>query len=200
MKKIIGIIIILAAVTAIVFTVNKAVFAPAGETATSTPPEAVGEVTSVESVPGTWLPERLLIPEIGVDATVQHVGIKSTGEMANPSNFTDVAWYKHGTVPGLTGSAVVAGHVDNALALNGVFKDLRNLKKGDDVYVVREDGRRLHFKVEELKYYPYDNAPASAIFNAADAKRLNLITCAGIWLKDKKTYTERLVVYARLVE
>lgn len=146
------------------------------------------------------LPEKLSIPKIEVDAAVQLVGLTKNNAMANPSNFIDVAWYKYGPVPGAMGSAVMAGHLDNALALDGVFKRLNELEVGDDIYVTDENGRKLHFKVTDLEIYPYDSAPSEKIFMASDAKRLNLITCAGKWLKAQKTYSERLVVYTELVQ
>src|SRR5207244_3357402 len=121
-----------------------------------------------------------------------------TGNMAVPSNFTDVGWFKLGTIPGHVGSAVMDGHVDNAVALPGVFKHLATLKKGDDVYVMDKDGARLHFLVTDVQTYPYDEAPAQEIFARADKARLNLITCGGTWIQAKKSYDKRVVVYTEL--
>jgi LPXTG-site transpeptidase (sortase) family protein len=147
------------------------------------------------------LPSRLSIPRLGVDASIQHVGVKPSGQMANPSNFTDVGWYKDGTIPGQIGSAVMAGHVDNALALDGVFKELEALKPGDLVYVTRKNGERLTFKVDRLEYYHYKSAPNEEIFTSSDGKaHLNLVTCAGTWIKAERSYDQRLVVYTSLVE
>lgn len=148
--------------------------------------------------PSTALPARLIIPAIDIDADVQHVGIKADGSMSTPSNFTDVGWYKYGTIPGQTGSAVIDGHVDNGLSLAGVFKHLVELKVGDDVYVDQKDGSKLHFIVVDIKSFPYDKAPSELIFGRSDAARLNLITCKGDWIKDEKTYAERLVVFTKL--
>lgn len=146
-------------------------------------------------------PSKLSIPKISVSASVQYVGVKPNGQMANPSNFTDVGWYKDGTVPGMVGSAVMAGHVDNALALDGVFKDLGALEPGDLVYVTRKDGERLTFRVDRLEYYHYQNAPNREIFTSSDGKaHLNLVTCAGTWIKAERSYDQRLVIYTTLVE
>lgn len=144
-------------------------------------------------------PERLRIPAISVDALVQHVGLTAKKAMANPTNFTDVGWYKYGTIPGERGSAVMAGHVDNGLGLNGVFKNLKNLKKGDDIYVLDEEGTQIHFKVTAINHYKYDEAPAEDIFNESSKNLLRLITCGGKWLKEAKTYDERVVVTAERV-
>lgn len=143
------------------------------------------------------LPKRLRIPALGINAHVKSVGVNAQGSMATPGNFTDVAWYKYGTVPGFKGSAVIDGHVDNALALNGVFKRLDQLKPGDDIYVTTASST-LHFVVAETVSYTSEQVPLETLFNRADKPRLNLITCDGTWMRSKKEYDHRLVVYAEL--
>jgi len=156
------------------------------------------DVSLGELVPPGEYADRLQIPKLNIDANVQDVGINAQGNMANPNNFTDVGWYKYGTVPGRRGSAVMAGHVDNALSLDGVFKRLGDLETGDEVFVIRNDGQRLRFIVEEIEIYDYKNAPVEKIFEQDDARRLTLITCEGTWLRDEQSYDKRLVVYTRL--
>lgn len=143
-------------------------------------------------------PSRLVIPSLHVDAAVQYVGVTKNGAMGIPNNFTDVAWYKYGPVPGQLGSAVIDGHVDNGLSLAGVFKHLVDIKIGDDVYVVDKEGTRLHFVVTDIESYPYQDAPSSLIFGQTDVARLNLITCEGVWVPSDKTYDHRLVVFTQL--
>jgi len=150
-------------------------------------------------VPPEEQPARLLIPALGIDAHIQYVGVNGSGNMGTPSNFTDVAWYKFGTAPGEIGSAAIDGHVDNGLGLAGVFKRLGDLKVGDDVYVTRKNGEKLHFKVYNVVSYPYTDVPLDLIFNKADGRFLNLITCEGTFIKNEKTYDQRLIVYTRLV-
>ena len=91
-----------------------------------------------------------------------------------------------------------AGHVDNALALPGVFKRLGDLTPGDDVYVERKDGTRLHFVVDDIESYPADEAPSARIFGTDGLARLNLITCEGDWIQSEHQYDHRLVVYTHL--
>ena len=144
-------------------------------------------------------PATLKIPRLNIDAKIQQTGLNAKGNMGVPTNFTDVAWYKHGTVPGQIGSAVIDGHVDNGLGLDGVFKHLSDLQKGDDIYVVTETGRQLHFVVDDVETYPYKSVPLEMLFSRTDDARLNLITCDGTWVKNDKTYDERLVIYTKLV-
>lgn len=145
------------------------------------------------------LPDYLIIPSIKIDTKITEVGVTKTGNMASPKGLVNVGWYKYGPLPGEHGSAVIAGHLDNALALSGVFKRLNELHVGDDVYVKDVSGKESHFKVQSLETYPYDKAPVKKIFNATDMSRLNLITCAGKWNQSLKTYDKRLVVYTELV-
>lgn len=160
-------------------------------------PEQVVEAREV--LPGDH-PIRLRIPALGTDAEVQEVGVNAKGNMATPSNFTDVGWYKYGTPPGFTGSAVVAGHVDNGLSLPGVFKNLSTIKIGDDIYVEKKDGTEVRFRVADIQTYPYTDVPREFLFSRSDLPRLNLITCDGAWVRDAKTYDQRLVVYTELVQ
>lgn len=156
-------------------------------------------VTATTDIPPSEQPDRIVIPKIGVDAHIQHVGIAKSGNMAVPTNYTDVGWFRQGTVPGQIGSAVIDGHVDNGLGLAAVFKRLSELEVGDDIYIDTKTGRRLHFEVQEKQNYAYADVPSEKLFARNDAPRLNLITCEGTWIPSKKMYDGRFVVYAVLV-
>lgn len=145
-------------------------------------------------------PTRLQIPSLNIDASVQHVGITTSGAMGIPSNFSDVAWYKYGPVPGQYGSAVIDGHFDNGLGLPGVFKDLAEIKQGDDVFVQTSSGSLLRFMVTRVATYPYTDVPTAEVFGLDDRARLHLITCSGRWVRSDKTYNERVVVYTIFVD
>ncbi len=144
------------------------------------------------------LPSRLAIPKLNVDANVQRVGVGKSGSVAVPSNYTDVAWYRNSSVPGQPGGALFDGHVDNGLSLAGVFKQLNTLLPGDDIYVQTESGQQLHYVVTNLQTYPYQDVPMAALLDETGPSRMSLITCDGAWVQDKKTYDQRLVVYAEL--
>jgi LPXTG-site transpeptidase (sortase) family protein len=150
-----------------------------------------------QATPGD-LPVHLRIPALSINAFVRQVGVNAQGNMATPGNFTDVGWYKYGVVPGFAGSAVIDGHVDNALALDGVFKHLSNLKAGDDIYVDTASSTPLHFVVTSAQSYPVDHVPLKDMFSKKGPARLALITCTGTWVQKQKEYDQRLVVYSEL--
>jgi sortase (surface protein transpeptidase) len=156
-------------------------------------------VQSTAETRGYALPARLEIPSIKVNAKVQHVGLTASGAMGIPTNFTDVAWYKNGTIPGEVGNAAIDGHVDNALGLKGVFKYLKDAKSGDDVYITDKEGKRIHFEVVDMATYPYNATPTEEIFGQTDRTLLRLITCGGKWIQSAKTYDTRVVVTAEYV-
>ncbi len=140
-------------------------------------------------------PLRLNIPVLKINAKVQKVGITTKGNMAAPSNYTDVGWYKYGSVPGQAGNAVMAGHVDNGIAFPGVFKHLGGLKAGDDIYVDMSDDKKIHYVVTGISIYDYDDK-LEAVYSNESEHSLKLITCTGRVLLSKRTHAERLVVTA----
>jgi LPXTG-site transpeptidase (sortase) family protein len=151
--------------------------------------------TPVVLAPTPADPKQLRIPSIKVNAKIQYVGIAKNGKMATPNNFSDVGWFEYGTVPGNTGSAIIAGHVDNGLAFPAVFADLGNVIIGDDVYIDTNGGNTIHFKVTNIQAYDA-NAQTEEIFNQNDGNYLKLITCTGAWSILHRTHNQRLVVTA----
>lgn len=195
-KKILILVITLGACFVFGFTLVHALyFAPEPEVPLAI---ATSSIPAAQVDPREY-PDRFEVPSLSIDTHVQHVGVTAAGNMGVPNNFTDVGWYKYGVVPGYRGSAVIDGHVDNGLALAGVFKHLGDIKVGDDIYVTSKEGTRLHFRVQEVQSYDYKSVPLEKVFSRTDRARLNLITCEGNWVKAEKTYDKRLVVYTVLV-
>jgi LPXTG-site transpeptidase (sortase) family protein len=144
------------------------------------------------------VPQRLIIPAIGINANVQRTGVSKKGTMAVPTNYTDVGWYRYGSVPGESGSAVMAGHLDNGFGLSAVFKHLADLNAGDDVYVKDASGEMLHFKVRKVELLD-PTSSTQEIFASSNSSHLNLITCEGDWIPSKKMYSGRRVVFTDFV-
>lgn len=144
-------------------------------------------------------PAKLIIPAIKVSAPVKAMGLDGK-KMAVPDNYTEVGWYKYGTEPGEKGSAVMGAHVDDGGRTAGVFKKLKKLDIGDDVYTVDSDGNKLHFKVTAKKVLPYRTKITDDVFLKNDTARLNLITCYGTFLPKENTYDRRLIIFTELVE
>ena len=144
-------------------------------------------------------PSRLIIPNIGVNAAVESVGVNKNGNMKVPSTYHTVAWYNKGAVPGLLGASVIVGHLDNGLGLAAVFSRLKELTRGNEIYIQDVSGNTHVFSVTHIAHYPYNDAPLKEIFiGTGTTTELRLITCSGDWVPRERNYTERLVVYAVL--
>lgn len=195
-------LLIVIGIVAGLLTLAKALYWAPNDTADSGLSTTEHIDNSYASSTSIGLPDHLLIPKLNINADIQRLGITKKGNMAAPNNFTDVSWYKLGTIPGQDGSAVIAGHEDNAISLDGVFKHLEDLEINDRIYVVDEAGQKLEFKVVEKQIYPYNlsGPELERVFNEKGKPRLNLITCAGHWLPSAHTNDKRLVVYTELVK
>lgn len=165
---------------------------PTGDASAS--PSAVASPRR-STVPGA--PRRLRIPSIGVDTTVESVGLAPGGGMGIPSNPFVVAWYDLGPRPGDLGNAVIDGHLDHPGG-PGVFWNLGRLRAGDKILVQTYDGQWKTFVVTFTAEYPYDHSPVDLIFGPSLSANLNLITCEGVFNHAQHNYDRRRVVYARL--
>jgi sortase (surface protein transpeptidase) len=158
---------------------------------------AAAKPAVAETHPGA--PITLLIPKIGVKASVESVGTDRTGAMATPSGPYTVGWWDQGTVPGNPGNAVIDGHLDYVKVGTAVFWSLGNLRAGDQILVQMPGNRTLTFVVDRSATYPFDHAPLLAIFGPTSTPSLNLVTCSGSFDRTSKNYNRRLVVYSHLL-
>ncbi|MFE3253522.1 class F sortase [Streptomyces sp. NPDC059209] len=144
-------------------------------------------------------PVRLRIPGIGVDAPVTRLGLAKDGSLdVPPAEKGDVAgWFKDGTTPGAKGTAIVAGHVDNARG-PAVFYSLGTLEKGQRIEVTREDRRTAVFTVDAVEVYDNADFPDQKVYGKKDRAELRVITCGG-GFSEKTGYRGNVVTYAHLI-
>lgn len=143
-------------------------------------------------------PAELQIPQIGVDASVEQVGLDAQRKMDVPKDPNDVGWYDLGVKPGEVGNAVIDGHLDTATSA-AVFARLTELKQGDKILVKDKNNRTLTFEVQHKETFPFDQVPLEQIFGPNNSKNLNLITCGGFFNGQTRNYSQRVVVYSSLV-
>ncbi|WP_405799621.1 class F sortase [Streptomyces sp. NBC_01506] len=144
-------------------------------------------------------PVRLRIPEIGVDAPFIRLGLAKDGSLDVPpaENGNVAGWYEHGTTPGAKGTAIVAGHVDNARG-PAVFYSLGTLEKGQRIEVTREDRRTAVFTVDAVEVYDNAEFPDQKVYGKTDRAELRVITCGG-GFSEKTGYQGNVVTYAHLI-
>ena len=143
-------------------------------------------------------PDRVRIPAIDVDAPLTGLGLTGTGSLdVPPAGRKNLAgWYEAGTTPGETGTAIVAGHVDNADG-PAVFYSLGALDKGSTIEVDRRDGTVAVFAVDAVEVYDAREFPDAKVYGAASRPELRVITCGGGYSRTTG-YRGNVVVYAHL--
>ncbi|SES42381.1 Sortase family protein [Streptomyces sp. yr375] len=143
-------------------------------------------------------PDRVRIPAIHVDAPLTGLALTSAGSLdVPPAEKENLAgWYEAGTTPGETGTAIVAGHVDNADG-PAVFYDLGALRKGSAIEVDRRDGSVAVFTVDAVEVYQARAFPDAKVYGAAGRPELRVITCGGGFSRSTG-YEGNVVVFAHL--
>lgn len=147
--------------------------------------------TAAEAAAGA--PTRVRVTAIGLDSPLETLHI-AKGALRPPTRFDRAGWYADGTVPGDTGPAVIAGHVDSK-AGPAVFYRLRELTTGDTIEVLR-GGRTLRFTVTRTAWYPKRAFPTEEVYGPTPDRQLRLITCGGVFDHRLRSYKDNLVVYA----
>ncbi|MFD9409208.1 class F sortase [Streptomyces sp. NPDC059989] len=143
-------------------------------------------------------PTRIRIPSIRVDAPLTGLGLEPGGslEVPPPARRDLAGWYRDGTTPGATGTAVIAGHVDNA-AGPAVFYNLGALHRGAAVEIPRADGRTAVFTVHAVEVYDAKAFPDTRVYGPAQRAELRVITCGG-GFSPRTGYRGNVVVFAHL--
>lgn len=142
----------------------------------------------------TGRPTRLKVKAIGLDTSLETLKLGANGELTPPKSFPKAGWYADGTLPGDTGPAVIAGHVDSKSG-PAVFYKLRELTAGDRIEVVR-GGQTVQFTVTSTAWYPKTKFPTDQVYGPTPDRQLRLITCGGVFDRSLRSYKDNLVVYA----
>jgi hypothetical protein len=159
---------------------------------------AGGVHATVDLVP-PGRPAQIMIPRIGVRASLESVPLSSDRDVEAPFRWSDAGWFSRGPRPGGVGRAVIFGHLDSTCC-PAVFWSLKTLNAGDLVQVRYGDGQILTFRVLWQHTYPNATLPVRWVFGGGKGPRaLLLYTCAGIFHNDGIGYDHKLVVYSRLV-
>ncbi|MEW2512763.1 class F sortase [Streptomyces sp. NPDC046870] len=142
--------------------------------------------------------QRVRIPAIRVDAPVVQVGLDADGWVAAPppENPGLAGWFTGAVSPGEKGTAVIVGHVDNKQG-PAVFYGLGALKKGNQVEVLRQDGKTAVFDIYGVEVFEKNNFPGDRVYGSKGAPELRVITCGGGFSK-QNGYDGNVVVFARL--
>ncbi len=158
-----------------------------------------GELASTASADGDQVaePTRIRIPAIGVDASMIPLGLRTDGSIEVPTDFAQTGWWVDGPEPGETGPAVVLGHVDSRSG-PAVFFDLDQLAAGDAIHVDRLDGSTVTYLVDRTEQHNKNTFPTESVYGSTAEPVLRLVTCGGSFDRDRRSYDDNVIVFARL--
>ena len=143
-------------------------------------------------------PFWLLIPAIGVSSNLVKLGLTTQDTLQVPPTAAVAGWYTGSPRPGAVGSSIIAGHIDSKLG-PGVFYHLSQLRRGQYIYIIRQNRSLAVFEVTSLHMYPKSSFPAKAIYGPVPDAELRLITCGGTFDYATGSYLSNVVVYATLI-
>lgn len=146
------------------------------------------------------IPNRIEIPRLSISANVIALGVTPVYDLEVPRDAATVGWFTDSPRPGEKGIALINGHYDTSTGKPAIFYELKNLSIGDEIIVFTAKSDRLVFKIEKVSSEPEKTYSFDDIYGKSDESELRLITCSGIWNKNEKTYSDRLIVFAKLYE
>lgn len=180
---------------------------PPTSTSAATTPTASAPASSTPARPlptgPAPLPKAARISVTSV--TIESIGVRTSrletlatdddGVLEAPRNPDRAGWYAAGTVPGETGPAVIAGHVDSTTG-PAVFFDLKKVRKGDTIKVNVSAGTTTTFVADRVITTPKDGFPTDEVFGPTPDAELRLITCGGPYDRTVGGYVDNTIVFA----
>lgn len=142
-------------------------------------------------------PVHIEIPAVGIASDLERLGLAGDGAIKTPDDWDAAGWYRGGPRPGQQGAAVILGHVDSTTG-PAVFYRLRRLEPGDRIKVDRADGTTVAFEVERVEQHGKTRFPTDDVYYPTSEPTLRLVTCGGDFDTAARSYTDNVVVFARL--
>lgn len=146
------------------------------------------------------LPKVITIADAKVRARVLLMDVNPDNSIQAPINIYDAGWYTGSAKPGEPGAALIDAHASGATRA-GLFAYLDELKAGDTIEVERGDGKKFIYETVHTEVVRREEVDMKKLLvpYGDEPQGLNLITCAGVYMKDEATYDHRVVVYSKLV-
>lgn len=171
---------------------------------TSVPPTALPSIRVHPAAPpaggagrSRWpAPTALTISGLDLRMKIMPVGIAQDGQMALPTSPADIGWYEYGPRPGEPGATVLAGHLDSPDYGTGPLARLSGIQAGERV-TITASGQTTTYAVSSVTRYEKTQLDLAALFRREGADVLHVVTCAGTFDRETRSYDENVVVVAR---
>lgn len=134
-----------------------------------------------------------------IQLNLTDVGVDKDGLLETPKQWNIGGWFANSARPGEQGNMVINGHYDDNLGRPAAFWQLKNIQVGDIVFVQDLLNKVYPYKVTKVFYLSISDPQRLKVLGKQEGKsHLTLITCGGVWISGKNTYSDRLVVTADL--
>lgn len=166
------------------------------------PPAALPEVprqsASLAALPApVSAPVRVRAESIGIDMTIEAVGLDDGSAMALPANPAVAAWYRYGAGPDSpAGATVVAAHVDSLAYDIGPFAQLADAPAGTEIVLDTADGASHRYTIASVESVEKPSVPWANVFDRTGQPRLTLVTCGGEFDYEARRYLSNVIVTA----
>jgi len=137
-------------------------------------------------------PIETLVPLPPVALEIEKVGVDYPVVVASNAHLPQqpmVGWYYGSALPGTAGNSVLLGHVDGRAA---TFGRLHEIAVGDEITVITANAEHVYVVDWVKEVDPTD----VGVIGPSDQAVVTLVTCAGNWIPDERSYDKRLVVRA----
>jgi sortase (surface protein transpeptidase) len=145
-------------------------------------------------------PVQIIIPSLEVNAPVMRLDRAADGAIQVPplANHNLAGWYARSVTPGQDGTSIILGHVDSVTGTS-VFYTIKDLTRGQLIWVMRADGRIAIFSVDGVQEVAKATFASAQIYRNTPYPELRLITCGGPFDSATGQYLDNIVVYTHLV-
>lgn len=145
-------------------------------------------------------PTALSVPDLGIEMPIEAHGLDEVGAMSLPETPFSAAWYQYGSGPdSLSGSTVLAAHVDDRDYGVGPFSRIRDAQPGMIISVTDQAGVVHAYSVVAVERIPRAEVPLDRVFTAVGDPTLVLITCGGQFNESTRSYSDNYIVTAEKV-
>lgn len=139
-------------------------------------------------------PLRVEAPSAGIDVPLDLLSLTATNELEVPKDPDRAGWWRSAKDQS---PIVLVGHVDSMTG-PAVFYRVREMKRGDDIFLKLSDGTTRAFVVTSKEQFRKDSFPTDSVYRAGSGE-LRLVTCGGSFNRRSHHYVDNVVVFARPV-
>jgi hypothetical protein len=188
---------------------------PANQSPSSIPAKSNKTANARQSSCRAGVPARLSIPELGVNAAFERIGLDQRAPsdaagnrpLGNPVDRRDAGWYERGPEPGSgRGTVLINGHTYR----NGsaIFKEdfPKQVREGQRIDIIQANGSTCSYRIDRIwrevdakRDYPRI-VTDEGLYDFSGPERLFLATCGGRWSNQIQNYLDINIVVATPVD